>query len=360
MELFWWPRPLPDSLWPGLGLRRSGGGPASTGSTSSPGGRASPRASPWGGQLATSRSGFADLRPSLRQISQQPGMIASSAVCLSVFIGAIVAIPTIVLAFSKPVSYTHELENILVSVMSNAHIAHSVAAAWMAQILTATWRAERGWIDQTGQALGIFWIGRFVAQVGRVRTSFSRQNHARFATFAGFSQARRRIEPILRNGSGRRAVRSAVCLTPAGFRMRGGRGRALAEVPAGNSVRFWERSSRCDVSAGWVWAWSAWPWLPRRPPSLIRRIRTRRIRRPHRRRDPCFTGFISVRRRQRAELQAKGIAVPPCPRCRRKAWPRRKTSAIVAGVLWRWSRVRRRPGRRRPRPSPRSWRLQRR
>jgi hypothetical protein len=97
-------------------------------------------------------------RPSLREISQQPGMIACSAVCLSVFIGAIVAIPTIVLAFSKPVSYTHELKNILVSVMSNAHIAHSVAAAWMAQLLTATWRAEKGWIDQTGQTLGIFWI----------------------------------------------------------------------------------------------------------------------------------------------------------------------------------------------------------
>ena len=75
---------------------------------------------------------------------------------MSVLLGAILALPTMTHILSKRSSYP--VENIIVSIMSNAHIAHAVAAAWMTLLLTGTWRVERGWIDQMGRALGFFWL----------------------------------------------------------------------------------------------------------------------------------------------------------------------------------------------------------
>ena len=34
----------------------------------------------------------------------------------------------------------------------------AVSAAWVVLRLAGAWRAEPGWIDRTGRALGIYWI----------------------------------------------------------------------------------------------------------------------------------------------------------------------------------------------------------
>ena len=65
-------------------------------------------------------------------------------------------------------------------------------------------------------------------------------------------------------------------------------------------------------------------------------------RRPHRRGGRCFTGCISAPRASGQTSRRRGSPCPRRPRCRRKAWSRRTRSAIVAGVSWRCSRVRRR------------------
>ena len=86
-------------------------------------------------------------RPSLRRVTRQPGTVACCAVVLAVVLAIVIGIPAGLQA--------HNLFNMATNYVV---IAHSVAAAWMAMILTVGWRTRQDWVDAMGQYLGGFWI----------------------------------------------------------------------------------------------------------------------------------------------------------------------------------------------------------
>jgi hypothetical protein len=86
-------------------------------------------------------------RPSLRRVTRQPGTVA----CCAVVLAIVLSIPAGLQA-----------QNLFVMVTSYVVIAHSVAAAWMAMILTVGWRPRQDWVDGMGWCLGGFWIASLI------------------------------------------------------------------------------------------------------------------------------------------------------------------------------------------------------
>ena len=65
----------------------------------------------------------------------------------------------VVLAIVLSIPAGLQAQNLFFVMVTNyVVIAHSVAAAWMAMILTVSWRPRQDWVDGMGQCLGGFWI----------------------------------------------------------------------------------------------------------------------------------------------------------------------------------------------------------
>jgi len=99
---------------------------------------------------------FRKPRPPFSEIVRQPGMVACTAACMSIVFGASLTVPGVSLALSR--RGPQPLAQIIEASVNNLVIAHAVAGAWLTLRLSGAWRAEPGWIDGMGRALGIYWI----------------------------------------------------------------------------------------------------------------------------------------------------------------------------------------------------------
>jgi hypothetical protein len=97
-------------------------------------------------------------RPPLREIFRQPGMIACSAVGVSIAFGFLLLLPRLVTILFGSVYPQTPLSQIVGFTVSNMLFAHAIAGAWLTLWLSGSWKAEAGWIDWLGRVLGCFWI----------------------------------------------------------------------------------------------------------------------------------------------------------------------------------------------------------
>ncbi len=95
-------------------------------------------------------------RPLLSEIVRQPGMIACSAVCLSIAFGAILSLPGVARAMCR--GGLQPIARIVEASVNNLVVAHAIAGAWLALRLSGAWKSEPGWIDAMGCTLGFYWI----------------------------------------------------------------------------------------------------------------------------------------------------------------------------------------------------------
>jgi hypothetical protein len=114
-------------------------------------------------------------RPRLRRVFRQPGMAACMAVLSFIFINIFMFISYHIIMDIDPKFYNsgHYLNLyddggwiLLLSftgwaggwILLLSFTGWAVSAAWIVLRLAGAWRAEPGWIDRTGRALGIYWI----------------------------------------------------------------------------------------------------------------------------------------------------------------------------------------------------------
>jgi hypothetical protein len=99
-------------------------------------------------------------RPRLRRLARQPGMMASCAA------GVAIAFITLIVVAVRLVLYVRGndeqldlgLMEMLLLVFVPMSIGSAVTVAWVGLLFGRRWRAEPGWVDRLGRALGIFWI----------------------------------------------------------------------------------------------------------------------------------------------------------------------------------------------------------
>ena len=92
-------------------------------------------------------------RPPLRRLARQPGSVACGVALLVGGVEVIMQWLTLLNA---------DLMSSLVSdgaARLSAEIAPAVLGAWATLRLGGCWRAERGWVDRAGRALGWSWLG---------------------------------------------------------------------------------------------------------------------------------------------------------------------------------------------------------
>jgi hypothetical protein len=125
--------------------------------------------------LAVAGLSLREPRPVLRKLACQPGTIACCAASLLLVIEVLAAIlgdlvfsPTSVVPRTIPpyVAVTipqRVLHNLRGMIMLQASAGGAVAASWLIMALGGMWRATPTWLDRTGRALGISWIGVNIA-----------------------------------------------------------------------------------------------------------------------------------------------------------------------------------------------------
>jgi hypothetical protein len=100
-------------------------------------------------------------RPSRRRIFRQPGFVACLVACLSTILSAL---STFRLALRIGyLDHIAEFSSYFTSFLDTTWIGCDVLTVWLALALSGRWRAEPSWIDRTGRAVGLIWIGLFIA-----------------------------------------------------------------------------------------------------------------------------------------------------------------------------------------------------
>jgi hypothetical protein len=97
-------------------------------------------------------------RPPLSEIFRQPGMIACSTVVLSIAFGFLLLLPQLPSILFGNVYPQTPLSRLVGFTVGPMTFAHAIAGAWLTLWLSGSWKAEAGWIDRLGRALGCFWI----------------------------------------------------------------------------------------------------------------------------------------------------------------------------------------------------------
>lgn len=106
-------------------------------------------------------------RESLRRLASRPGAAAAfSAGNTCILVIAFFFINFIFLGPYKHNSHTTSVSFELEFLMSPIIIGSSVLASWMMQLIGKRWRANSGWVDRLGRALGVFWLIAGAASTG--------------------------------------------------------------------------------------------------------------------------------------------------------------------------------------------------
>jgi hypothetical protein len=98
-------------------------------------------------------------RKRMRRLANQPGVVAVCAASLSFVVGALYACALWVV--NRPGPCTAALagdEWRLSLALAPSYPGLAVVASWATLVLGARWRADRGWLDRLGRALGVYWI----------------------------------------------------------------------------------------------------------------------------------------------------------------------------------------------------------
>jgi hypothetical protein len=96
--------------------------------------------------------------PPRRQLARQPGLVACAAAMAGLLPGALWSLS--VARFRGPTWSRLPFPERWFGLID--FVAPAVVGAWLALALGGRWRAERGWIDRAGRALGVFWVATFL------------------------------------------------------------------------------------------------------------------------------------------------------------------------------------------------------
>ncbi len=96
------------------------------------------------------------LKPSVRRLLRQPGMMASSAAVIATSLFLVKALFSQYYLSQASSSRMLPLEGLwMVRLPWNGEV---VAVVWLLLWASGSWRSEPSWIDRAGRALGVYWI----------------------------------------------------------------------------------------------------------------------------------------------------------------------------------------------------------
>jgi hypothetical protein len=104
-------------------------------------------------------------RPAWRRLRRQPGLVVSLTSVLVVALWCLSRAPSVLRASWRSIPWLKEaaLADAFDTTFWPYFHGPAVAVAWMVLALSGRWCPEASWIDRLGRALGITWIGLFVA-----------------------------------------------------------------------------------------------------------------------------------------------------------------------------------------------------
>lgn len=108
--------------------------------------------------LAVFVLGLLPPRRRFRRLARSPGWMASSAASLAIVLGFVW-----LLVVGKIQPFAIREGNVFVGFQNE--ISFAVIGAWLAMATSGRWRAEKGWIDRAGRALGLAWMATACSQV---------------------------------------------------------------------------------------------------------------------------------------------------------------------------------------------------
>jgi hypothetical protein len=95
----------------------------------------------------------------LRSLTRLPGAVAGGAVALTVLRDLSYSAVEVLVGVTSGNSYDHPLQFTYLY-LSGQNAGVAVLVAWALLAASGRWRREPGWLDSTGIALGIFWLGQ--------------------------------------------------------------------------------------------------------------------------------------------------------------------------------------------------------